>query len=206
MPNESIFHRIVSSENSYTQLLCNTLKREPSLLGDLLGLADIELGDPIESKDIRTLVHLNGCGQADLCIQTDKLAVIFEVKTDPRRPLEPTQHLRGKLQSYQHWLEDRRAEGRDACLIYLVPGNWDYRQDNVNEIAEYKRMGREWSIKVGQTYWGNFLQLLSESDSRTRSPNIDEFRLLLMERFAPINFRSKRLISCLHLNFQWRLS
>jgi hypothetical protein len=191
MSNESIFHRIVTSENSYTQLLCNTLKREPSLLGDLLGLADIKLRDPIKPEDIRPQVGLNECGQVDLLIRSDTLTVIFEVKIHPHRPLEESQKLDGKRPGYKEWLEREKAEGHDAWLVYLVPGNWEYRQDNNKEIERYKRSSGQRAINVRQIYWDNVLQLLLESNSRARSSFVEEFQLLLTERFRPINFTSK---------------
>jgi hypothetical protein len=193
MPDKSIFHRIVTKEDSYTQLLCNTLKREPSLLGDLLEKAEIKLRDPIKSEDIRTQVRLNGCGTADLLIQTDKLSVIFEVKTDQHRPLEETQKLDVNRQGYKHWLEDKKAKEKyEAGLVYLVPGNWEYRTDNANSIESYKKNSKRLAINACQIYWDDVLQCLQKNDSRTRDPIIvEEFRLLLMERFGPINFSTE---------------
>jgi hypothetical protein len=194
MPNESIFHRIVSSENSYTQLLCNTLKREPSLLVDLLDLAKIKLKDTIKPEDIRPQVRLNDCGQADLIIQSDTLTVIFEVKIRPQRPLEASQKLDGDRPGYKDWLKEKKAEEHDVWLVYLVPGDWKYRPNNDEVIEEYRRSKGQLAINVRQIYWDDVLRLFSKGDSRATGPLIVEFVLLLMEGFDPIKFASKEIV------------
>jgi hypothetical protein len=196
MPDKSIFHRIVTKEDHYTQLLCNTLQREPSLLGELLVLVDARLRDRIETGDIRPQVRLNECGQADLLIQSDnppKLRMLFEVKTAPHRPLEETQKLNGNRPGYKDWLEKKRAENYDAWLVYLVPGNWEYRQENEEAIKEYQASSGQRAMSVCQIYWHNVLELLQKNDSRAEGHFVKEFWHLLMERLGPINFSSKEI-------------
>jgi hypothetical protein len=121
--------------------------------------------------------------------------MIFEVKIDSHRQLEDTQRLLGKPKGYQRWLERRKGEKRDVWLIYLVPGDWLYLLENNQAIREYQLNSREQAINVRTIYWEKVLQILSEDNSRSRCPFVEEFRLLLSKRFGPINFCSKEIKS-----------
>jgi hypothetical protein len=107
--------------------------------------------------------------------------------------LEETQKFLGKPKSYQCWLERENAKGREPWLVYLVPGNWACRSENEKIIKEYEGNAGQQSINVCQIYWENVLQILSVNDSRTRSPFVNEFRLILTKRFGPINFNSMEI-------------
>jgi len=202
MPIESIFHKIVSNEDSHTQLLCNTLKREPTLLHDLLDKVGLKATNLVKPEEMRTQVPLNGCGKADLRIQTDKFTVIFEIKIEPGRKLEESQKLNGSCRGYKDWLEGKKRHGCDAWLVYLVPGSWEYRSENEKAIKEYEELAGQQAISVCQIYWHDVLQLLQKNDPPKSSPIIiEQFRLLLMERLGPINFTLEEIKSMFNPDF-----
>lgn len=201
MQNKSIFHRIVSKEDEYTQLLCNMLQREEGLLRDLFDEVGLGVTKTIKPEEIRTKVCLSnggeGWGEADLIIQSDeppKVCAIFEVKTSPYRKLEKTQQLDEEPKSYRCWLEKKKAEEYDAWLVYLVPGDWEYKQDNDKNIEAYRRKGGENTIHVRYIFWEDVLRLLQLNDPPRNSPFIiEQFRLLLMDRLGPISFTSEEI-------------
>jgi hypothetical protein len=101
--------------------------------------------------------------------------------------------LDGDRPGYKVWLEERKREGYDAWLVYLVPGNWECRQGNDEAINKYRASSGQQAISVCQIYWHQVLELLQKSDSRAKGHFVQEFWHLLMERLGPINFSSKEI-------------
>ena len=202
MSGKSIFHKIVTKEDDFTQLLCNILQRERRLLGKLLVLVDKQFSDQVQTADIRPQVRLHECGQADLLkrrqadllIETDtphNLCMLFEVKIARDRDLEESQRLNGMPESYQRWLEEKKCKGCHCWLVYLVPGSWEYRQKNEEAIRKYQKNGDRRAIEVRQIYWHHVLELMQKDELRAEGHYIQEIWQLLVERLGPINFSSK---------------
>src|SRR5579863_4468567 len=143
MPKESIFHKLIKNENSYSQLLCNMMRREGDFRGDFLDQFSKHLKERVKASDIRTQVRLPKCGQADILIRSDKLCMIVEVKTESHRGVTDRQGLLDNPQSYQAWLEEQKAAGSEAWLVFLVPETWKNLPEKEQEIDDYKRRGRE---------------------------------------------------------------
>jgi len=190
---ESIFHKVVSQENSFTQLLCNLMKRDPDFLGRFLDLLDERLKRFVKPLQIQPQVRLDKCGKPDILLQTREFSMIIEIKTESHRDLENSQRLLDKSVGYQSWLDAQRSDVREAWLVYLVPANWRYRHSNEQEIKNYKQRAGEKGIRVEQIYWDDVLVLLSRENAVTMSPFAEEFRLLLTERFGPVTFETKEI-------------
>jgi hypothetical protein len=196
----SIFHKLVTKENSYTQLLCNMMRRDESFFRTLLTLFAGEspnwhFGDQSVNPQIRLR---DNCGQPDLIIELTTLCVIVEVKTESQTVRTQKQGLLGTGRSYLNYLKDKHDSGVEAVLTFLVPHNWEFRQEVDDEIATLREEAAEKSVTVNQVFWEEVLERISKEETQTESPLIEEFRLLLAERFGPIRFypeESKQMFS-----------
>jgi hypothetical protein len=209
MPKESIFHKLVKSENSYTQLLCNMMKRDGDFRGDFLDQFGSRIKEMVDPSDIRTQVRLPKCGQADILIQSPqqspKLNMIVEVKTESRRGMTDKQRLLDNPASYQRWLEKQKVAGSEAWLVFLVPESWKYRPEKEQEIEGYKRRGQEKGFNVRLVLWEeDVLKLLPANKKQSEISLPEEFRLLLEERFGPIGFDGEETMSMFNEMFPLR--
>ena len=198
---ESIFRGIVTSENSYAQLLSNLLRRDAqfclAVLERLLG--DRTILSPTEIR-ITPQKRLPGrCGQPDLVIESPRLYLIVEVKTERHRLRTKSQELRA-TGTYLSFLCKQRNAGRKAALVFLVPRNWKFSTEVTNGTFVCQRQNSS-KISVRKVYWEDILELLSLD----RVPNGDslpsEFRLLLSERFGPISFAKEEVTSMFSSEF-----
>lgn len=204
MPKESIFHKLIKSENSYTQLLCNMMKRDGGFRSDFLDKCDVHLKELVKASDIRTQVRLTKSGQADILIQSNgphRVCIIVEVKTESYRGMTEKQKLLDHPASYQQWLEKQMADGSDAWLIFLVPASWKHRADKRQEIESYRERYGGKGIHVHDILWEDVLQLLPADGTKTETSLAHEFRLLLEERFGPIGFDKQETISMFNDEF-----
>jgi hypothetical protein len=205
MPTESIFHKLIRSENSYTQLLCNMLKRDGDFRGDFLDQFAHHLKELVNPSDICTQVRLPKCGQPDILIQSRNLSMIIEVKTESRRGMTEKQKLLDNPASYQSWLERVAAGRSEAWLVFLVPASWEHRPEKEQEIKRYQRRGREKGVNVPNlAFWEDALQRLPANRKQSEVFLPEEFRLLLEERFGPIGFDKEETMSMFNENFPLR--
>jgi hypothetical protein len=204
MPKESIFHKLIKSENSYSQLLCNMMKRDRGLRDAFLGLVSERLKGRVNPPDISTQVRLPNGGQADILIRSDKLCMIVEVKTESHRGVTDRQELRDNPQSYLALLEEQEAAGSEAWLVFLVPESWENRPGKEQEIKDYKRRVEKNGVEVRQVFWENVLPPLPANNKQSEISLPQEFRLLLEERFGPIGFDKEETMSMFNEGFPLR--
>jgi hypoxanthine-DNA glycosylase len=107
--HESIFHKVVRNENSYTQLLCNMMKRDQVFCRTLLTLFAGEnprwrFGGESFSPQTRPR---DNCGQPDLIIESTTHCMIVEVKTESHRVCTPKQELLNTGRGYLSELKNR---------------------------------------------------------------------------------------------------
>jgi TDG/mug DNA glycosylase family protein len=152
---ESIFHKLVAKENSYTQLLCNLMKRDEGFCRTLLTLFAGEnprmpFGDLIISpqKGLR-----DDCGQPDLLIEAPTLCIIVEVKTESHTARTPRQKLFGTDRSYLSYLKDKHHSGVETAFTFLVPHNWVFKEEMNDEIATFHEEGKWEKLTVTQVFW-----------------------------------------------------
>lgn len=193
MPQESIFHKLIKSENSYTQLLCNIMKRDREFRRVFLDRFDNQLNALVNASDIRAQVGLHGCGQADILIQSDRLCMVIEIKTESHRDVTGKQRLLDNPATYQGWLRKQKSSGREAWLVFIVPASWKRRIELTREIEDYRRRCSGQGVNVPDLlFWEDIVGLLT---GRRQAPLGQEVRLLLEERFGPIAFDKKETAS-----------
>jgi hypothetical protein len=189
-PRESIFSKLVTKENDYTQLLCNLMQRDGVFCELVLALfLDKNVTRLLKNARLSTQTHLpNGCGQPDLHIKTPTLHVIVEVKTESHRGRTTRQELIGKGRDYLSYLADQHKSGIEVALTFLVPHDWKFRQEMEDGITALQEEGTEKRVPVKQVFWEQLLGCLSKEGAQSETPLIEEFRLLLAKRFGPIHF------------------
>lgn len=192
---ESIFHKVITTENSLTQLLCNLMKRDKVFCGEILALFTrenaVKLFGDLHISTQRRLS--NQCGQTDLMIESSELCIIVEVKTALHRGCTEAQKLKVDGNNYLSYLQDQHNVGKEVALAFLVPHNWKFREEVKEEIACLKKIGTERNVPVTQVFWEDILGRLPKEDIRPGTSLAMEFRLFLAEHFGPINFETEEI-------------
>ena len=186
MPQESIFHKLIKNENSYTQLLCNILRRDGGFRNDFFNLVGVQTTS-LGAVRIQTQKGLAGHGQADILMQSSSICMIIEVKTEALRSMTDKQLL-NTPKSYLRWLEQKVAESKEAWLIYLVPATWSLLDEKTDAIGRYERSVEKAGVRIVLLIWEDVINLLAVAKRQTGFSVIEEFYSLLCERFGPIVF------------------
>src|SRR5689334_942515 len=88
MIHDSIFYKLVTDEDSYTQLLCNFMRVSGEFRTRVLGLfLSQELASRVAPDHIRSQGVIQGCGRPDIVVKNEQACVLLEVKVDPKRGL-----------------------------------------------------------------------------------------------------------------------
>jgi hypothetical protein len=190
MAFESIFHKLIKNENSYTQLLCNVLKRDEAFRGKFLTLMGVGRPESVKPPHIESQTRLGDCGQADIRISGPDLCMVIEVKTECFRPLEDSQQPDRLDRSYAAWLQANAKPGAVKKLAYLVPANWEHRDDLGKRIADLLQPPNDRSII---RLWEEVASLIPKQTDAAAFSIIDDFRLLLDERFGPTTFEKEEV-------------
>jgi len=184
---DSIFHKLVTKENSYSQLLCNLMNRGDRFCGMILALflkEEAPFTGKIRVEGQKRLPKRHG--QPDLVIETSEWYVIIEVKTERHCARTKRQEL-GATNGYLSHLRGIE-DGRRVALIFLVPQNWKFKKA-VESDAKQKH-GRQ-GVSIAIRTWGELIRILPDED-RTNSI-LYHFRLLLEERFGSIKFEEEEV-------------
>src|ERR1017187_3060098 len=192
---ESIFHKVVRNENSYTQLLCNMMRRDEGFCRRLLTLFAGE--NPLwrfggESLSPQTRLRDN-CGQPDLIIESPTHCMIVEVKTESHRGCTPKQELLETGRNYLGYLKVKHDSGIEAALTFLVRDKCKFRKEVEEAIVTLHKEGMKKNVSVKLVFWEDVLERLLKGATRTESPLIEDVRLLLAERFSPIRFQPEEI-------------
>jgi hypothetical protein len=194
---ESIFFKLVTKEDDYTQLLCNLMKRDRDFCVRVLTLfLGKDLIRDLTRVHFSTQRHLpKRRGRPDLIIETSKLYVIVEVKTEPHRGCTQRQELIA-VNGYLRQLAEQSESGKLAALIFLVPNNWKFRRKIEGDIEKWQAATQ---VVVALKSWMDILAVLSTD--REAFPFLTDFKVLLSERFGPIDFDSREAQSMFASDF-----
>jgi hypothetical protein len=132
MASGAVFYKLVNKEDDYTQLLCNLMQRNADFRNRVLRLFLSEKSaSGVKPNHIQPQCVLPECGRPDVVIRTPELCAVVEVKTDTKRPLSPNQepasYGQKELKGYVGFLRGYKV--REQWLVFLVPQNWEYRED-----------------------------------------------------------------------------
>jgi hypothetical protein len=199
MTQQSIFHNIVSRETAYTQLLCNLLKRDSTFCSAFLkgcGVEDSLAVDPADIAAERRLDHRSG--QADILIEAPNLCMIIEIKTELHRGKQSTQEtpeideideINDNDENYLGWLRRRKKSSPSTMtrLVFLIPSQWVHRTGVEEQIEKYEKSLVRDAVPVKVLLWPQLLKISKDSPNKL----VEEFRLLIADRFGPIGFETE---------------
>jgi hypothetical protein len=176
----AIFDKLVTDENSYTQLLRNLMIQSDDFRRRVLGVLFPEEKEKWTSRivpTIETQVDLSGFGRADILIRTAELCAIVEVKISLWCGLTGNQNPaaceENELKGYRGWCQ-KEANRR---LVFLVPRRWIHADELLQK-------------SLNLVYWEDVLRAIETSNS---DPFVDEFRKLLDDRFGTIKFSEEEI-------------
>lgn len=186
--DRSIFYKVATKEDDYTQILCNLIKRTEgeAFRTEVLSLLldDRTLASQIPAKHIITQMVVEGVGRPDLVIDhAPKVLAITEVKLNPRRGCTDYQTPAddGTLNGYFEFLSRTPADRK--ILTFLVPGNWKLLGKMRDELKQFGLTNQ--SIKTKVVLWEDIFGL---SGRFSRDPLHREFWRLLDNDFSPLMF------------------
>lgn len=194
MARDSIFYKLVTNEDAYTQLLCNLMVRFDDFRKLVLQLfLQEDEALQIAPHEIHTQKVLPGCGRPDIVIRTAEICALVEVKVNRGRDLTTNQDLTAcddrDVDNYVRFLLDGPWPARS--LIFLVPEDWTHRDRVQISLNVLKKTHPSITSKV--VTWERVLEVL-----RTVSPQsdqfVEEFRKLLSARFGPVNFSTEETV------------
>ena len=209
MPSESIFHKLVVHENSYTQLLCNLLERNAAFRNAILArLFTDEVANKISLALLNTQKTLaDQHGRPDMFIETEDFCAIIEVKTEVGCTTTPYQApatiVEGEMRGYAEFL--RLCPVTQKWLVFLVPKEWKFGRV-IQSSLDYLQNGMS-NIHFQVVTWEDLFCEIK--GPMLEDPFIAEFRLLLSKRFEPVSFSTKEVEMLLHsdaLTAVWKLS
>ena len=196
MTRDSIFYKVVSNEDAYSQLLCNLMVRSDDFLGRVLGLfLDKETALRIlqSRPEISTQTVLQGCGRPDIVIRGAEICALVEAKWNSKCSLTDNQTsaggLDGELRGYASYL--KKTKEPERWLVFLVPKDYEYHHQ-INSFRDGLKKAHP-DIKTNLVCWEDLLGIMSRIEAPSLEPFVEEFRKLLAEHFGPVVFSQKEI-------------
>jgi hypothetical protein len=189
--DRSVFYKIATKEDDYTQLLCNLMQRPEgaSLRIKVLSLLlDPELASIVAPNQIDTQVVITDAGRPDLIVESPEVRAAIEVKVNPHRRCTDYQVPSDddSVEGYCGFLN--RATASRKILSFLVPRDWEFlprTQDRLKSLHE-----RNPSIETKIVFWERVLELSKDFLS---DPLHVEFWRLLESDFGSVKFEEEEI-------------
>lgn len=188
---QSIFHNILTDENSATQLLCNLLQ-----FGDFRAVF-LELILPgVDSSevvlgDIDTQVVDDKCGRPDIRIRNESILALIEVKVETN-----TDCTENQPKGYMDFLREQTEPIRR--LVFLVPSDWFKLGQLKRELRSLESIGVDGRrVDTSIVTWDDVVRMI---DAHVHTldkgkPFIEEFhrRLVGWVVSAPMLFKPEKI-------------
>ena len=163
--HHSVFYKLVTDENSTTQLLCNLLQFDDFRVAFLqLILPGIDLAE-VKWGHIRPQIRYLNSGQPDIQIRNERVFVLIEVKVTADRDCtdQPSRYI--------ELLREQKEPIRR--LVFLVPSNW-FKLDKLRQdFQTLQSVGVETSVVT----WKGVMKMIEEHSHAfdQGKPFVEEF-------------------------------
>jgi hypothetical protein len=169
------------------------LRRDEKFRKDFFGMEGINLTAPVSPEHIHVEKHLGEHGRADILIDSPDILMLIEVKTALGCQVTGKQHIiASEAGGYISYLLSKSNGKPDVRLVYLVPKGWNRLAETRLELENYKASGGI-NISVAITHWEDITSLTQGDEQRDGLSLVDEFHLVLAERFGPTTFSQEEL-------------
>lgn len=201
MAKETIFHKLVKNENSYTQLLRNLMVRDDVFRTEFLSLLFGEQkANHVLAAHVHSQYKLENGGQPDILVLTSSSCLIIEIKTENLTGRTPKQALSSSDSeddpvTYLHYLQSKSLMGFDTTLVFLLPPAWKHWRDLEDEITQLALDGAKKSVAVKQFSWTEVLSHFRRTDKIGGDAFVKEFLDLVAERFGATGFSKEEIDS-----------
>ena len=172
MAEFSVFHRLVQNEPSYTQLLCNLLKRDTQFRSKLL--KELFPDFPVETiypAHIRSEFLLGADGRPDIVISNDQVVAILELKLTAL--LTNNQDFNAD-NGYSRLLRNSENITKAKFWTFLAPHDYSIKPSTQDDF-------------IAEKYTWESLLTLCKSLSPANAL-VTEFAYLLEEKFGSLVF------------------
>jgi hypothetical protein len=205
MASNSIFRKVVSNENSYTQLLCNLMIRFQGFGNSVLEhLLPPGYASHINDTEIQTQHRLREGGCPDILIRSSGVLALVEVKLDPQRGLTNRQAQSDEAEDRTYLDFLSKEKDRKTCLTFLIPKRWHDRRGLDSEFKNFEKQSKYSNVEKRIVCWEEVLDIARSSVQKTGEPLLGEFLLQLMEEFMPITFSSEEVAALFSSDFVGR--
>lgn len=185
----SIFDKVATKEDDYTQLLCNLMQRNEGK-GFRIAVLSKLLGDPILAAEISpdqiSTQVVTETGRPDIVIKSAKVWASIEIKLNPRRGR--TEYQTFGLKGYRSFLEGAPPSIQRRVFAFLVPANLEDLENIKSEANTFRQENR--SITVTIVLWE---EIFSLSKQFCTDPLHLELWKLLQQDFSPVKFTEKEV-------------
>jgi hypothetical protein len=184
----SVFHKLVSTENDFTQLLFNLMRHSDDFRASVLELllkGSHTAG--ISPEQIRIQTDIAEDGRPDIVVSSGDLYAFIEVKVDEHCGLTTNQKINPISNGYLRHLLSQKNK-RDRKFIFLVPGQWYYLDELKDSIKRFPGDNEE-NVQIRIEYWEEILKV----SNSINDPLVKEFGKLLADRYEPVAFTAEEL-------------
>jgi hypothetical protein len=173
---QNVFHKLVSNENSTTQLLCNLLQFDDfrAMFLELI-IPGIDSSEAAGSH-IDAEIAYDECGRPDIRIRSENVLALIELKV--RKDTSCTVN---QPQEYMKFLREQNEPIRR--LVFLIPTDWRPRDELSGKLRTLESIGAD-GRKVGTEIvtWDDLVKMIKEHVHALDKgkPFIEEFHKLLV--------------------------
>lgn len=184
----NVLSYLPSDENAVTTLLRALCALKPIREAVVRLFTKKSFGaDDVEFEDVWTQFSIGGA-ILDMCLKTDTLRAVVEIKVSDWRCLTANQP-----QSYLGWLVNQSVNHK--FFVFLVPPDYAYRQEYERRKAVFCTGNPNHGIRFVEITWLDVCTVLEEAGLSATSVYARDFQNLLEEWYvpAPITFTLNEL-------------
>ena len=179
MSRSSVFHNLVTSENTATELLCNAMRFDPLRRALLALFFSDACSSKVAGDEIDTQVSL-AQGRPDLVVDNEEVYAFVEVKVEEHCGLTVNQ----PNGYFNRLAEDPRAQ---RWLVFLVPSSWHYFKELRDALESLNHAHVGAGIQTRVVHWNAVVDVFREISVQHEElrPILNEFVALFSPWFSP---------------------
>jgi hypothetical protein len=155
MSRPSVFHNLVTNENSATELLCNLMRFDPLRRALLRLFLSEDCACQVTEEELDAQVRVDTC-KPDLIIDSDEVYGLIEIKVEDHCKLTDKQ----PNGYFDCLLKDERPQ---RWLVFVVPSSWFFLQDLKKSLTLLSAAHANSRIQTRIVHWEAVLEVIRRS-------------------------------------------